>query len=206
MGCDNAITDWYYTSDEQEKWMADSTISTFKMIDENGISREFYRSQSDHYYLGGSSYFAGIKYHKSQREYSYQRFRSNYNDDYYIDIHASFDDETNGGDITFSLNDTEFKYDYSFDELVRIGIADTTKWLRTNSAGIQDDLFQSSFEFIDDYTLDGKTYDRVFHFHLDDFEEYRNPKTITDIYYAQKLGLVRFETNAGIIVNRVSNE
>ena len=206
IGCDDAITDWYYTSDEQENWITDSTIMRFQMMDENGITREFYRFESDHYYLGGSSYFAGIKYHKSQREYSFQRFRSNYNDNYYIDIHASFDDDIDGGDFTFSLNDVEFMYDYSYNEIVRLGVADTLKWLHTNSAGIQDDLFHSSVEFIDNYTLDGTSYARVFHFQLNDFSEYWTPNTVTEVYYAQMLGLVRFVTNAGVTVDRIYNE
>lgn len=200
------ITDWYYTSDELENWIVDSTQFHFEMVDQNGITREFLNRNNQHYFSGGSSYFAGIKYSKSEREYYYQQFSSNYQDSYNISINPALNSYW-GEQITFYLNDLHFTYDYLFDEVINIETNGHYEYLRINSDGIQgDSLFGSKFKILDRFEVDNHWYENVFHFHLEDFKSSWNEFTITDVYYAQNTGLLRYEMNNGLVFERVRKD
>lgn len=198
------ITNWYFTTDEQEKWLADSTLTSFQMIDQHGITREYVSWESDHYFLGGSSYFAGIKYQESQREYYYQRYRSNYGDNYYFDIDASYQDGATGPSMTFDLNGTSFEFDFSLNEITRLGIADTSKWLRINSEGINDELFKSTVSFVSDYSFNDVVLSEVFVFELKDFHDNWDERTMTKLVYAQNSGILYYKMNNGLEFQRIN--
>jgi hypothetical protein len=199
---DEKITDWYYTSDDLEKWIVDSTQFRFEMIDQNGITREFINRSNEHYFSEGNSYFAGVKYSRSQREYFYQQFKSNYNDNFNISItpeHKSYW----GEQISFNISDLHFSYDFFFNEVLSIETNGQSKHVIIYTDGIQSDsLFKSTFQLIDIFEVGDQSYERVFHFHLNDFKSIWNENTITDVYYAQGVGLVQYNINNGLILKR----
>lgn len=196
------ITDWYYTSDELEKWIVDSTQFRFEMIDQNGITREFVNGTNSHYFSEGTGYFAGIKYSRTQREYYYQMFTSNYNDNFNISLNPALNTYW-GEQISFSLADLRFTYDFIFDEIIYIETDRHYEHLRINSDGIQNDsLFKSTFQVIQNFEVNNQVYATVFHFHLADFQSNWTPNTITDVYYAQEKGLVQYNINNGLVLKR----
>lgn len=203
---EDSITDWYFTSDEQEKWLADSTQTKFQMVDQNGITREFVLSEDDHYFLGGSSFFAGVKYQKSQREYFYQRYRSNYGDQYYFDIDASYQNDITGESMTLDLNGTSLNYDFYLNEITHLSLPDTSKSLRITSEGIEDELFQSDISFMTDYRYGDKVYPKVFHFKLKDFTDNLTSNTIVEVLYAQHSGLLYYSSYDGLVFNRMPSD
>ena len=209
-GCnsyDDMITDWYYTSDELEKWIPDSTELNFIMHDQNGISRDYLNWWNNHNFSGGSSSFAGVTYHKSQREYYYQSFRSNYFDEYSISIDPAFNDDYWGEQIRFEINNVGFQYDFMFEEILDLDVNDHRESLQVSSEGIESDsLFKSTFELLDSYRVGNTTYGKTFHFELLDMQQYWDEFTIIEIYYAQNTGLLRYEMKNGLVFERVTRE
>lgn len=199
---DEMITDWYYTSDELEKWLVDTTQFRFEMVDQYGITREFVNRTNSHGFSESTGYIAFIKDQQSNREYFYQQFQSNYNDNFSIGI----DPETNsfiGEQISFSFADMDFTYDLLIEKVVRGRLNNQFKTLNINSEGIQEDsLFKSKFEIITNFETSNQVYEKVFHFHLADFESYWTPTTITDIYFAQKIGLIQYNVKNGQVLKR----
>lgn len=196
------ITDWYYLDEEQKGWLVDSTNLSFVMCDQNGISRAFVQNEKDHYFLEGSSFFAGIKHGMSQREYYYQNFQSNYQDRLNISMHADIESDISGGDLWISLNDLTFSYDYFHEEITKIELRDTMVWLSVTSDGIEDSMFNSTLMFLDEYTQDDITYEDVFYFNLNDFHAIWNDNTITELYFSKGIGLLRYNLNNGLVFKR----
>jgi len=183
-------------------WFSNSGFNWY-FSSENGISREFINRENAHYFLGGSSAFAGVTFHKSQREYFYQNFSSNYGDKLSISIDLLFQDGYWGEHLTFYLNDLNFTYDFMFDEIINLESIGHYESLRITSAGIESDaLFQSKFEVLENVRVNEVTYPKIFHFQLADFKELWTDYTITHVYYAQKTGLLKYGLNNGLIFVR----
>lgn len=201
---DDTITDWYYVSDDLKEWLVvDSINFRFMVKDNHSIGREFVMIENGHEFSPGSSYFAGIKYHVSQRENYYQRFGSNYGDSYSISLNPTFNDDIFGEQIDFYLQNLSFSYDFKFEEIIRLETNNQYRWLTITSEGIEDNtLFQSTVEFLDEITMNDQIYFDILHFQLKDFEPFWNENTITEVYYARKLGLLRYKMNNGLTFER----
>lgn len=199
---DDMITTWYYTSDEIEKWLVDSTQFQVTMQDQNGIAREFKNWNNVHTFTSGAGYFAGIKTHKSQNEYYHQQFRSSYFDEFTVSVYPKLN-EVLGDQLDFGINSTMFKYDFIHEEIVSIDVNNHHEALRINSEGIENDtLFSSTFEIIENYAMNGTNYGTSFHFTLNDFSYLWDEFTITEVYFAQGTGLLQYKMKNGLVFKR----
>lgn len=197
------ITKWHYTSDELEKWLIDSSNLRFFMVDQNGISREFVNFQNVHDFSEGRSYFAGVNYSISQRENFYQNFGSNYNDVLSASINPAYDDCCYGERFTFSLNSLSFTYDFLLEMIVLIETNCNYLNLLISSEGVEDEpLICSKVEFVDEFQIGQTTYSNVLHFVLSDFKSDWAKYTVTEVYYAQQIGLLSYKYNNGLVFNR----
>lgn len=204
-GEDQALTKkWYYLSDELRVWAVDdSSFVKMTMLDRNNITREFVVRNNENDFSWGSASFAGIKYEVSHTEYYYQNMVSNYGDNYSFYLNASFDKEEFGESMRFYFNDLNFEYEFLLEEITRLEVNSFYESLPVSSAGIETDKrFKSSCEIIETLKVRDSTYAKVFHFQLNDFQEHWTELTVTDIYYAQKVGLISYKLNNGLIVGR----
>ncbi|HOO83271.1 MAG TPA: hypothetical protein PLS94_01795 [Prolixibacteraceae bacterium] len=194
----------YHLSDTISQWLvSDSVFMRFEMTDNNGINREYFMHANEHDETLGSSYFMGIKTQVSFTEYYFQRFRSNYSDEFSISLYPSYNDDVYGEQIHFSLNDLSFHYDNHLNIITNIYMGSHYLNLRITSEGVEDDsLISSSLCFPGSFSINGKEYSKLFHFKLNDLKEYWDDYTITDIYYAQGVGLLRYDMNNGLIFTR----
>lgn len=202
---DQALTTrWYSCSNELAKWaVTDSQSFRSMFVDNYGITREYIIENNDHEYSLGSSWFAGIKYEVSHREYYLQMFKSNYGDDYHISLQTTHDTLEFGEYFMFSINDLEFEYNFLHDEIVDIETNGERIRLSISSDGIESDtLLKSKLTFLDTLTIDQFHYSRAFHFELNDLSEYWTDQTVKEIIYTQKEGLVCYILNDGNVFNR----
>ena len=194
----------YHLSDTISQWLvSDSVFMRFEMFDNNGISREYFMHANEHDETLGSSYFMGIKTQVSFTEYYFQRFWSNYSDEFSISLYPSYNDDVYGEQIHFSMNNLSFHYDNKLNLVTNIHLGSHYLNLRITSEGVEDDsLILSSLSFPGLITINGQKYSNLFHFKLDDLQEYWDDYTITDIYYAHGVGLLRYDMNNGLIFTR----
>lgn len=194
----------YYLSDTITHWLvSDTAFMRFEVVDNNGIDREYFMHANEHDNTIGSSYFMGVKTQVSFTEYCYQRFRSNYFDEFSIYLYPSFNDDVYGEQIHFSINDLSFHYDNNLNIVTDIYFGSHYLNLRITSDGVEDkSLISSSLSFLDSISINGKEYSNLFHFKLNDLKEYWDDYTITDIYFAQGVGLLRYDMYNGLIFTR----
>ncbi|MFA9389215.1 MAG: hypothetical protein ACERKD_05385 [Prolixibacteraceae bacterium] len=89
------------------------------------------------------------------------------------------------------------------EEITSIEVNSYHENLPVSSDGIETDKrFKSSWAIIDSLTVRNLNYTNVFHFQLNDFQEHWNAFTITDVYYAQKVGLIKYKMNNGLNFER----
>ena len=104
------------------------------------------------------------------------------------------------GDLmTVTLNDLSFTYDLLKEEIISV----TTKFgsiekKASNGSYTSSVPLLSEVEIIDAVPSGGHIYDEVMHFTLKDFETQWGPYTVTDIYVAKFIGLVRFTLSNGL--------
>ena len=206
LGCkryDEMITTWYHTSDELEEWLIASNLKSFRMIDQNGISREFVRYENSHNFTQGSSYFAGIKHRMHQKEDYYQAYRSSFLDHFTFMITAAFGEDNEGDSywgeqIHIRFNQIHFNYDFKFNEILNLSVNQEHRHVFVSTAGIEDTLLNSSISLFDTLILDSSHYGKTLHFLLDDLHEYWDQETVTELYFTQDYGLIYYKTNNGI--------
>jgi len=190
----DSITEWVVT---------DTSLFRFEMTDNKGISREFVIRTNEHDYSLGSSYFMGIKTSVTHTEYYYQHFQSNYFDTFSFYIYPADSEEMFGESIQFYINTLGFHFDFKHKVVTNIYLDNHYKDIFITSAGIESDtLLNSVFTTLDSLTVNGIVYFNLFHFQLNDLSEYWDDYTITDIYFAQKTGLVRYRMNNGLVFDR----
>ncbi len=70
--------------------------------------------------------------------------------------------------------------------------------------GIVEDelLICSKVEFVDEFQIGQTTYSNVLHFVLSDFKSDWAKYTVTEVYYAQQIGLLSYKYNNGLVFNR----
>lgn len=194
----------YNLSDTIQNWVTDSTLLRFEMIDNNSIAREFVIGTNEHDYSLGSSYFMGIKTDVSFREYFFQSYRSNYADNYSFYLYPAYPDGIEGECIHFHFNELGFHYDFKLKIVTDIYLGIQSKNIFISSEQIESDtLLLSTFSYVDSLIVRDHIYTNLFHFHLNDLKEYWTDFTVTDIYFAQNDGLVRYKINMGLVFDRL---
>lgn len=200
---EDGITKWYKVSEETKLWLADSSGFCFRMADQNGITREYLNEQNTHDFSEGESFFGGVKYRISQRENYYQSFSSTFNDVFSFSLSPGYDDGYWGERISLSINSLSFTYDFLLDRLVTVETNFNYLSHKITSSGVENDsLIHSTIDFYDEIELNGTIYPHVFHFILSDFQQNWTEYTVTEVYYARKLGLLEYRYKNGLSFTR----
>lgn len=193
----------YHLSDTIQNWVTDTSLLRFDMIDSNGITREFMIGRKEHDYSMGTSYFMGIKTDVIYREYIHQSFFSNYADGFSFYLYPAFPNVIEGERIHFHFNELGFHCDFKLKIITDIYLGSQHKEIFISSEQIESDtLLLSTFEYVDSLIINDMVYTNLFHFQLNDLTEHWTDFTITDIFYAQKTGLIRYRMNNGLVFDR----
>ncbi len=172
-GCNpEAITEVIELQEESKLWLIDAD---FDVEDSNGMGQSFHIDSSDSYYLEGSSSTLGITTNITLRAYMYQRLSSSSGDEVCISVTAPY--EPLGDELCFSFNGLSVSYDLKYNLLSSVSyIRGVDSYSLSMLAGEEgyfedEDVITSVGEVIENYTLNGVEYDKVFHFVLNDFQD-----------------------------------
>ncbi len=192
-GEDFAFTTKYnYLEEETKAWSIPDSLNktSFEMVDNKGISSTFNELTTQISFSTGQSGFLFIPVRKSQTENIYISCNSNYGLNFSMYLYAGFD--VFGDYLNMNLGETNFSYDFKYKELSSVGIKNAYISRIVTDEGLEGEKIFSKVEIIDNYTIGDKKYAQVLHFRLNDFETKIDIFTITDIYYAKQIGLIKY--------------
>ena len=187
-----------YFSDNNADWLIEDTVNySFIMIDNNQISKSFSMTENSHYFGKSWSSFMGINTDMTFSEYHYQSFTSSFGQNFSISLSAGF--EPFGDEIYIVVGQTAFAYDIDLKTVSRLDLSGNylSKIMYEDGYTGETEI-NSIVEILDDYTVNNIVYSKVLHFTLKDFSSDWNNNTITEIFVAQKYGLVKYILNSGI--------
>ena len=184
-----------------KEWIVnDPDRLTFSMLGTDSTQLNFSEQYSD-FGSGGSASKGGFlsSYHVISYETYNQSFKAN---DSLSVFQINMEPSTNTGSgnfIQISLYGSRWKYDVSYEKMyfVSVDTDDThnTKWSH-------DKIF-STVELLDTIKIQNVVCDSVMHFTMKDFVEDFSNETVTEVYYAKHIGLVKFVKHSGIEFERV---
>lgn len=185
-------------NEENKDWIITGNLGdNFLMIDSHGIAQSFMMNRNLHEFSTSAGSILFITTKITYREYHYQAFTSNYGNRFSLSLTAGY--EPFGDELFIDLNNIGFSWDPKFNTVSRI---DTPYGYRsklmTDEGYEEDEPINSSAAIINSMEIDGVTYHDVLHFAFDDFRESWTDFTITDIYVAKQLGLIKYRYNNGV--------
>lgn len=193
----------FYFKEENTAWLPpDSSGDNFIMIDNNNISQSFVMLGENCEFDQTWGGFLGINTLTTNTEYHYKNYSSSFGYSHSISLRAGW--SPFGDEINISLGQMSFRYD--IDEEV---ISDLNTNFGYKSMSYTEDGYEvesvpikSTVEILETYTTKHKQYDNVLFFDLKDFINDWESLTITKIYVAKNIGLIKFELNNGISYER----
>jgi len=192
-----------YFQDKNKCWITKETTGyNFIMIDNNGISQSFTMNIDDYEFNKSWSSFLGVNTEMTHTEYHYQSYTSNYGTQFSLSLTAGF--EPFGDDIYIDLSGIGFAYDFKFETISRIytDFGYKTKSMTDTGYELQDEDIFSIVEILDNYSTNYYEYETVLQFRLKDFNDKWDNFTVTEIYIAKNIGLIKYVLNNGIIYER----
>ncbi len=182
--CKDVINGTFYISEEARKYMPDTTIQSFQMIDQNGITDGFYINDrnwySTHLYMNQWSEpdrcGEGFKTEDFGIAYS-----STINDIFFMIVIRA---QPEGTEFEIEWNQLDrIKYNFKTKEITSEQIAD--------------------IQFVETIEINNKVYENVILFNLENILSDIDNQTPSKIYIAETYGLIKYETQNGIILERV---
>ncbi len=192
-----------YFQEENKGWLtADSLGYNFVIIDNNGISQSFTMNRDNYEFSKSWGSFLGVNTDMTHTEYHYQAYTSNYGILYSLSLTAGF--KPFGDELYVVLDRIGFAYDLKFQTISRLStdIGIKSKLMTDEGYELQGEDIFSTVEFSDTYLTNQSSYDNVLHFQLKDFINNWDKFTVTDIYIAKNIGLIKYELNNGIVYER----
>jgi len=196
--------EYFYLEDSHKEWLApDSLNGIFIMTDDKGISQSFlmHRNFSE---MGKSwSTVMGINTRTSYTEEYFQKYRSSYGLSFWISMRAN--SPPHGDNINITLGGVGFSYDFDFESVHSLDTPFGYKNLLMTDKGYEvhdDGAILSSVEFLDSLETRYGSYTDVLHFTFDDFNEKWTDFTLTEIYIARGIGLVKYTLAGGVYAER----
>jgi len=187
---------------ENKDWITSYEIGdNFIMKDNNGISHSFSMTDNSYYFSESEGGYFFVTTHKSNTEYHYQNFTSNYGTQFSLSLTAGF--EPFGDDIYIKLDNIGFVYDFKFQTISRIdspfGYLSKTM---TDKGYEKNVTINSTVEIIDSYIVNESRYLEVLHFTFKDYVEKWEAYTVKEIFVAKKYGLIKYILNNDLIFER----
>lgn len=197
-GRDNISRNQTFTIHENNRnWIPNHSIyQNFNMVDDYGISQNFYFQYINKYFQESSSSVFGVTTQTSKRENIYVKYVSMYN--LYFSILLVALGEDRGDEISVSLEDLSFTYSFKNKVISRISFQNNYLQNSIDNNGGENQPLKSTVTFLDTLQIDNKTYTNVMKFQLKDFENLVKPNSITEIFLAQNYGLVKFKTKSAL--------
>jgi len=190
-------------SKENSEWVPTRLDDeTFFMIDNSGITQG-YQVESEYYYLDKSwGGFLGLNTHMTFTEYRSREYGATYNFDYSISIRASTD-EIYGDQIRVQVGNTAFSYDLKQGIIYSLELNFFNQSYLQTTEGFEAEVqIESVCEILDSFVIGEDTYYEVLHFQLHDTPEKWSDYTVTEIYVAKGIGLIKFKLNTDICYTR----
>ena len=190
---------------ENKEWLiAAETGSSFIMTDNHNISQGFSMYQNSTGFSPSTSSYFGVRTNITETESYSQGYSSVYGQRFSYTLTAG--NEPFGDNLTVSLNDLLFTYDFKFGTISRLNLESNYKSKTMTDQGyeITDTIF-STIEILDSLTVNGFTFSGVMHFSFSDFADKWTPLTIRDVYLAKQYGLVRYSLENGITYERIKD-
>ncbi|MEA3451373.1 MAG: hypothetical protein U9Q83_05660 [Bacteroidota bacterium] len=186
-----------YFDDNNADWLIEDTVDySFIMIDNYGISKSFSMINNSYYFGKSWTTILGINTEMTFSEYHYQSFTSSYGQNFTISLSAGF--EPFGDEIYIVVGETAFAYDIKFKTVSRLDLNGEylSKTMYEDGYGDETEI-NSIVEILNNYTVNDIVYAKVLHFTLKDFSSKWHDNTVTEIYVAQKYGLIKYALNGG---------
>jgi len=199
VGC-MGTTETYDVRYESFDWVVSDTLgSSFIMRDGNQLTQSYrcdFLSNSYDFEVNSGFLMFGKKTVRNQ--ILYMEWNSSYDLLFSMRIEAMPDPY--GDAMTVTLNDLSFTYDLGQEEIIRVdtkyGSIEKTALNGSYTSSVP---LLSEVEIIDTVPAGSIMYEEgVMHFSLKDFETQWGPYTVTDIYVAKFVGLVKFTLNNGM--------
>lgn len=181
--CSNEIHGTFYIDDEARKYMPDTTIRHFKMLDQNGITDGFYIDETTwyktHIYMSewGSANRCGDA---SFSETFGVAYSSTMNGVFMMIVLRA---NPEGTELELEWNQTD-RVNYNF----------LTKEISSEK--------KPSIQFIDNMEIKGKTYTKVILFDFRNILQQISYGTPKQIYIAEKYGLIKYVSQMGSTFER----
>lgn len=195
--------EYYYLEETNKEWLAPNSIhEIFYMKDNNGISSSFFmnNNSSD---LGKSwTTIMGINTRTTYTEECFQNFNSSFGLRLGISMRAHT--PPHGDNISISLGGVGFSYDFDFAMVHSLDTPFGYKSLLMTDKGYQvhdDGKILSTVEILDSLDTAYESYQDVLHFTFKDFARQWTDFTVTEIYIARGIGLVKYT-----LANEISAE
>lgn len=187
-------TESYYFNEQNEGWLSNDTLDdTFVMIDNYGISQSFSMNSNNYYFNKSWGSIMGITTHTSLTEYHYQSYRSSFRLNFSLSLTAGI--PPFGDNIYANLMEVGFAYDFEFETVPRLDTPFGHKSLLMTSEGYEiseDGEIFSAVEILDSLSTAYASYDQVLHFTFHDFKDFWTDYTVSEIYLAREVGLVKY--------------
>ncbi|MFO7574589.1 MAG: hypothetical protein R6W67_05485 [Bacteroidales bacterium] len=199
VGC-MGTTETYDVRYESFDWVVSDTVgSSFIMRDGNQLTQSYrcdFLSNSYDFEVNSGFLMFGKKTVRNQ--ILYMEWNSSYDLMFSMRIEAMPDPY--GDAMKVMLNDLSFTYDLGQEEIIGVdtkyGSIEKTALNGSYTSSVP---LLSEVEIIDTVSAGSIMYEEgVMHFSLKDFETQWGPYTVTDIYVAKFVGLVKFTLNNGV--------
>jgi hypothetical protein len=186
--------EYYYLEEINREWLAPDTIhEVFYMKDINGISSSF-RMTGNHEEMGKSwTTVMGINTRTTYTEEYFQSFKSSFGMVLGISMRANT--PPHGDNIKISLGEVGFSYDFDFDMVHSLDTPFGYKNLLMTDKGYEvhdDGEILSTVEILDHLDTEYDSYQDVLHFTFNDCSKQWMDFTVTEIYIARGIGLVKY--------------
>lgn len=196
--------EYYYLEGIHKNWLASDSIGeVFIMKDCNGISSSF-KMTRNHEYMGKSwSTVMGINTLTSYTEECFQSFNSGFGMVLGISMRAN--SPPHGDNINLVLGQVGFSYDFDFETVHSLDTPFGYMNLLMTDKGYEvhdDGEIMSAVEVLDSLLTSDAIYQEVLHFTFKDFNYYWTDFTVTEIFIAKGVGLVKYVLASGISSER----
>ncbi len=197
--------EYFYLEDFNKEWFTPDTVGeVFIMKDLNGISSSFEMTGNQKSMGKSWTTVMGINTRTTYSEECFQSFNSSFGMSLGISMRAN--SPPHGDNINISLGQVGFSYDFDFEIAHSLDTPFGYKNLLMTDKGYEvhdDGEILSTVEMLDSLPTSFGTYQEVLHFTFKDFNNYWTDFTVTEIYMAKEVGLVKYVLASGISSERV---
>lgn len=177
--CGEELKGTFNICDEAKKYMVDTTITSFKMVDNYGITETFYMhnsiwyAQHLYYYINGDAYFQhfGVAYTSVLNDYFFM--------------------------FTMRADDQDTFMEIEWNQRERFGYYFKQKKIQATP--------KPTMQFIDSIEINGVDYTDVLIIDYSAVATLKDPKTPLTTYFAAGYGLVKVKINETITLERVAD-